>query len=45
MDLEKRNLACMIQVVSKHNHIYPYKKDAEGVWGQTHRGEDNIKMN
>lgn len=45
MDLEKRNLPCMTQVVSKWDDIHPYKKDAEGVWRQTHQGEGNIQRN
>lgn len=41
-DLE-RCLCWIVTMGPKCHHMYPYEKEAKGLWGQAHRREGNVK--
>lgn len=39
-NLERKSSSSIIWMGPNDNYMYPYKREARGVWGQTRRGED-----
>lgn len=40
--LERKCLFCMIWGNPTCNHMYPYEREAERIWGQTHTEEERL---